>query len=187
MAVNFPKLDLQVPTAAGAASSSGPAMATSGGGGDSANAGGEQQGTISWQTTLPLGFTLRLDQHSKTQQIHVAALASGAESEEEPSDATYHLAAVISSIRDTPRGSEHLVVHVRNPDIGDNGAGWLLFNDFLVQPVSEESVLGLNDWWRAPIVALYANADRQGLADALAAIVKQYPYKISTRILTHPG
>ncbi|KAJ2844648.1 poly(A)-specific ribonuclease, partial [Coemansia erecta] len=189
-------LDLQAPTASSTTASTGPPLA--GSNADSATGGAEQQGAASWQTTLPLGFSLRLEHQNKhQQQVHVAAIDTGPGSEkkkeeeeegkEEPGNSTYRLAAVISTIRDTPRGSEHLVIHVRNPDKHDGGGGnWLLFNDFLVQPVSEESVVGLSDWWRAPTVALYASADRQCLADALAAIVDKYPYKISTRILTHP-
>ncbi|KAJ1663291.1 poly(A)-specific ribonuclease [Coemansia sp. RSA 1813] len=201
MAINFPKLDLKAPSSLppqpapslptkGTTSSGATAALLAGGdpGLSSANVGEQQGAATSWQTTLPLGFTLHLDRQNKDQQVHVSALDKSFKPEEvthNNGSTTYQLSAVVSAIRDTPRGPEHLVVHVRNPDKHDGGS-WLLFNDFLVQPVSEESVVGLSDWWRAPTIALYASADRQCLADTLADIVKQYPYKISTRILTHP-
>ncbi|KAJ1734369.1 poly(A)-specific ribonuclease [Coemansia sp. Benny D160-2] len=190
--VNFPKLDpplLPPKSVTGSGIVQTPLSALAGGDhGSSVSSSGEQQMAASWQTSLPLGFTLDLDRQSEDQQVHVGALGCSAgleDGEERSADATYQLAAVISTIRDTPRGAEHLLVHIRNPD--KQQGGWLLFNDFLVQPVSEESVVGLNDWWRSPSVALYGSIDRQLLAETLANITRRHPYKISTRILTNPS
>ncbi|PIA13146.1 hypothetical protein COEREDRAFT_49789 [Coemansia reversa NRRL 1564] len=93
------------------------------------------------------------------------------------------LVALVSSIRDVRRGPEHLIVHVRDPE---NSATWLLFNDFLVQPVAEDSVVGLYDWWREPSIAIYANTQRQQLKEVVDAVCHQHPYKISSKILTTP-
>ncbi|KAJ2719423.1 poly(A)-specific ribonuclease [Coemansia sp. Benny D115] len=105
------------------------------------------------------------------------------EDEDESALHTFELVAVVSGIRDTARDREHLVVHVRDPS---NPNGWLLFNDFLVQPVPEVSVVSLHDWWRTPSIAIYANSNRSDLTRCISQIVKQHPYKINTRILTSP-
>ncbi|KAJ1994810.1 poly(A)-specific ribonuclease [Coemansia spiralis] len=80
----------------------------------------------------------------------------------------FQLAAVVSSIRDTPRGPEHLVAHVWAGE-------WLLFNDFLVQPMD---VVAPADWC-TPVVALYRRAGHTADRPSEPAI--------STRILTHPA
>ncbi|KAJ1721915.1 poly(A)-specific ribonuclease, partial [Coemansia biformis] len=96
----------------------------------------------------------------------------------------FRLAAVVSEIRDQPRGRGHLVVHVRNPD---DPCKWLLFNDFLVQPASEDSVTRLYDKWRMPSIAVYADESREDLASIVEAVVDRHPYKFSTSILTSPS
>ncbi|KAJ2866522.1 poly(A)-specific ribonuclease [Coemansia aciculifera] len=103
-----------------------------------------------WQLSLPNEFDLEV---SADGDCPVRALPPG---EGTGQQCRMQLAAVVSSIRDTPKGAEHLVVHVREPQSA--GGGWLLLNDFLVQPVAESSVVTLGDWWRTPSIALYALA-----------------------------
>ncbi|KAJ2030478.1 poly(A)-specific ribonuclease, partial [Coemansia sp. S610] len=125
-----------------------------------------------WQLALPSGFDLEV---SADGDCPVRALPPG-----ESSQYRMQLAAVVSSIRDTPKGNEHLVVHVRVPQAA--GGGWLLLNDFLVQPVTESSVVTLGDWWRTPSIALYAQSPNM---DESAAV--ESPVDLSsTLILTAP-
>ncbi|KAI9473360.1 ubiquitin carboxyl-terminal hydrolase-domain-containing protein [Coemansia mojavensis] len=85
--------------------------------------------------------------------------------------ARFKLVAVISSIRDTRRGPEHLVAHIRDPD---DAQSWLLFNDFLVQRVRVDSVTAFYDWWRMPSVAVYANSDRtSSLQDIIQTVAQR--------------
>ncbi|KAJ2629817.1 poly(A)-specific ribonuclease [Coemansia sp. RSA 1290] len=128
---------------------------------------------------LPTEFNLQV---AETQ---VQALSIEDSSElAEGKVARFKLVAVISSIRDTRRGPEHLVAHIRDPD---DAQSWLLFNDFLVQRVRVDSVTAFYDWWRMPSVAVYANSDRtSSLQDIIQTVAQRFPYKISTRILTAP-
>ncbi|KAJ2668660.1 poly(A)-specific ribonuclease [Coemansia sp. RSA 1085] len=132
-----------------------------------------------WQMALPTEFNLQV---AETQ---VQALSIEDSSElAEGKVARFKLVAVISSIRDTRRGPEHLVAHIRDPD---DAQSWLLFNDFLVQRVRVDSVTAFYDWWRMPSVAVYANSDRtSSLQDIIQTVAQRFPYKISTRILTAP-
>ncbi|KAJ2824248.1 poly(A)-specific ribonuclease, partial [Coemansia furcata] len=128
-----------------------------------------------WQLTLPAEFDLDVG----TGECPVRALLPD---EEEAPLCRLRLAAVVSSIRDTPRGAEHLVVHVREPD---GGGGWLLLNDFLVQPAAESSVVALGEWWRTPSIALYAVAPPNA-----PAVVDDHPPTLSSsalQILTSPA
>ncbi|KAJ2887911.1 poly(A)-specific ribonuclease, partial [Coemansia aciculifera] len=100
-----------------------------------------------WQLSLPTKFDLRVGEDA----VDVRGEIPGEEGVE-----NMRLVAVVSSIRDTPKGAEHLVVHVRDPS--NDAGGWLLFNDFLVQPATESSVITLGDWWRTPSIALYSSS-----------------------------
>ncbi|KAJ2379265.1 poly(A)-specific ribonuclease [Coemansia sp. RSA 2607] len=210
LALNFPIADQTFAGASATASSTAAPAATSsinaaGSGGLSVGVGGSSnvntaadaasQMASSWQTPLPTEFCMTVGsddassesttQSSNRVQVHPVRSTDEtgkAEADLRPSS-TFKLVAIISSIRDTTRGPEHLVMHTRDPH---NAESWLLFNDFLVQPVPEERVIGLNDWWRVPSIAIYANADRSQLAEAVGDITRRFPYKISTRILTSP-
>ncbi|KAJ2581787.1 hypothetical protein EV177_010389, partial [Coemansia sp. RSA 1804] len=98
--VNFPKLDpplLPPKSVTGSGIVQTPLSALAGGDhGPSVSSSGEQQMAASWQTSLPLGFTLDLDRQSEDQQVHVGALGCSAgleDGEERSADATYQLAA----------------------------------------------------------------------------------------------
>ncbi|KAJ2850425.1 poly(A)-specific ribonuclease [Coemansia brasiliensis] len=132
-----------------------------------------------WQMALPTEFNLHV------AEAQVQALSTDELSEQQPEGkvSRFELVAVISSIRDTRRGPEHLVAHIRDPD---DAQSWLLFNDFLVQRVQVDSVTALYDWWRLPSVAVYANSDRTSLQGILKMVAQRFPYRISTRILTAP-
>ncbi|KAJ1833979.1 poly(A)-specific ribonuclease [Coemansia sp. RSA 2711] len=136
---------------------------------------GEGSGSNPWQMTLPLSFALRVSAADTRALPDDDDAAHG-----EP---RLELAAVVSSVRDTRRGPDHLVVHVRDPD---DAARWLLLNDFLVQRVPVASVAAFHDWWRLPAIAVYARPDRHALQAAVAAVTRSHPYRISTRILTAP-
>ncbi|KAJ2777998.1 poly(A)-specific ribonuclease [Coemansia interrupta] len=214
LALNFPIAEQTFPGAniaasttaatatAASVSAAGSGSVSVGAGGSSSASGGSSgadagaQMASSWQTPLPTEFCMTVsgeDASSESAspgngrvQIHPAKGTDEtleSESESRPCS-TFKLVAIISSIRDTSRGPEHLVMHTRDPH---NDNGWLLFNDFLVQPVPEERVVGLNDWWRVPSIAIYANADRSQLAETVDDIARRFPYKISTRILTSPS
>ncbi|KAJ1724940.1 poly(A)-specific ribonuclease [Coemansia erecta] len=213
LALNFPIADqtfaganATAPSAAVSATAPGASTAGSGplsvGAGGSSNASGGNPGadpatqmTSSWQTPLPTEFCMTVSSEDASSgsvsqdngRVQVYPAKSTDETVETESESRpcsrFKLVAIISSIRDTSRGPEHLVMHTRDPH---NADGWLLFNDFLVQPVPEERVVGLNDWWRVPSIAIYANADRSQLAQAVDDIARRFPYKISTRILTSP-
>ncbi|KAJ2082203.1 poly(A)-specific ribonuclease [Coemansia sp. RSA 988] len=155
----------------------------------------------SWQMTLPTSFELSVgaDDETSDHPVQVRAAdhsdASAADAVAEGDGALcpssvlggakeqFQLVALVSSIRDVRRGPEHLIVHVRDPE---DPTAWLLFNDFLVQPVTEDSVVGLYDWWRVPSIAIYANAQRQQLDEVVDAVCRHHPYRISTKILTTP-
>ncbi|KAJ1960957.1 poly(A)-specific ribonuclease [Dipsacomyces acuminosporus] len=164
--------------------------------------------TAQWQLSLPKTFGLKVthDQADAAssanatkpnpkRRVQVIPLDSPADKDQGDESAegdeqmaeeldNFELVAVISSIRDTPRSSEHLITHIKDPE---NHDGWLLFNDFLVQYVPEDRVTCLFDWWRTPSIAIYANTDRRSLAKAIDVIKKHHPYKISTKILTYPS
>ncbi|KAJ2641841.1 poly(A)-specific ribonuclease, partial [Coemansia sp. RSA 1694] len=163
-----------------------------------------------WQLSLPTEFDLCVSTSSSSSPDSAAAAAApasgdccppvrvlptsgGAESEstsDGQSVCHMRLVAVVSSIRDTPKGAEHLVVHVREPHqpstddgsgSGSDGGGWLLLNDFLVQPAAEASVVSLGDWWRTPSIALYSTS---------SSSLPPSPVSISTastHILTAPA
>ncbi|KAJ2161964.1 poly(A)-specific ribonuclease [Coemansia sp. RSA 552] len=180
-----PGLSAAVPVTPANSSSGGPLLSSQG-----ASAAGS--GGSSWQMTLPTAFGLALAPEADSAGPKVLVREADrppanteAEPEADPAapDTTgFRLVAVVSAIRDTRRGPEHLVAHVRIP--GSNK--WLLFNDFLVQPVPEESVTALHDWWRVPSLAIYANTARQELESLIQIITHYHPYKISTKILTSP-
>ncbi|KAJ1948939.1 poly(A)-specific ribonuclease [Linderina pennispora] len=163
LAVNFSAID--APSTGTVPMNSAPAPMASAGGG---NAGAEP-----WRFTLPMRLDLTVTS-DKSARVKVGENREG----------NFELVAVVSSIRDTARGPEHLVAHVRDPDSPD---GWLLFNDFLVQPAAQAAVTGLGDAWRAPSFAMYANTSRAPLANAVNLIKRRFPYRISTRILTQPA
>ncbi|KAJ2614464.1 poly(A)-specific ribonuclease [Coemansia sp. RSA 1365] len=159
---------------------------------------GAKEDGSSWQMTLPTAFELSVgaDDDTVDQSVRVraadypdTAVATAGDEESRPptvlddANGRFELVALVSSIRDVRRGPEHLIVHVRDPK---DPAAWLLFNDFLVQPVAEDSVVGLYDWWREPSIAIYANTQRQQLAEVVDAVCRQHPYKISSKILTTP-
>ncbi|KAJ2255996.1 poly(A)-specific ribonuclease [Coemansia sp. RSA 455] len=129
-----------------------------------------------WQLSLPNEFDLEV---SADGDCPVRALPPG---EGDGQQCRMQLAAVVSSIRDTPKGAEHLVVHVREPRSA--GGGWLLLNDFLVQPAAESSVVAFGDWWRTPSIALYALAP--GDEETSATQCYSAPSMSSTLILTAP-
>ncbi|KAJ1822794.1 poly(A)-specific ribonuclease [Coemansia sp. RSA 2599] len=208
LAFNFPVVD-NASSGANASAGLGTVAASTGPGG-AAGGGTDAGGQASnpWQMSLPTEFRLairgseRPPASSSSQasggngnaRVHVLPAKaketsddSAGQGDEADADyacvSTFNLVAVISGIRDTPRGSEHLVMHVRDPS---NPGSWLLFNDFLVQAVPEDRVVGLFDWWRVPSVAVYVNGDRASLARTIEAVTQQFPYKISTRILTMP-
>ncbi|KAJ1721929.1 poly(A)-specific ribonuclease, partial [Coemansia biformis] len=184
--LNFPS-QLPVDAAAGATDLAG-----------GANVSSTNEGASAWQMTLPTMFELDSvpSDDGYVQRVHVrapdnpstagAADEGGQESEPGTSGVRrqFRLAAVVSEIRDQPRGRGHLVVHVRNPD---DPCKWLLFNDFLVQPASEDSVTRLYDKWRMPSIAVYADESREDLASIVEAVVNRHPYKFSTSILTSPS
>ncbi|KAJ2857978.1 poly(A)-specific ribonuclease [Coemansia erecta] len=198
----------------GSAASGGTTGAGVGAGGAGVGGSMDASGQVSspWQMSLPTEFRLATRDSEKTAlsntsqgnsgnggssspRVHVLPAkttgpledSSGQadESEADGDYSTFNLVAVISGIRDTPRGSEHLVMHVRDPS---NPGTWLLFNDFLVQSVPEDRVVGLFDWWRVPSVAVYvnSNSNRSSLAQTIDTVTRQFPYKLSTRILTMP-
>ncbi|KAJ1852262.1 poly(A)-specific ribonuclease [Coemansia sp. RSA 1822] len=169
LALNFPPLSSTLDSTSAASS---PLLNASTGAAKSAAA--ENAG--SWQMTLPTAFALQMSD-SEMQALPVD------EMERNKAQSRFDLVAIVSSIRDTRRGPEHLVVHVRDPN---DSAAWLLFNDFLVQRVPEESATVFNDWWRTPSIAVYANARCQPLQGVIQTIAHYHPYKISTRILTVP-
>ncbi|KAJ2235940.1 poly(A)-specific ribonuclease [Coemansia sp. RSA 1722] len=212
LAFNFPVVDSMSSGAnnsssLGVAASTGTSTAVTASASASAAGGGmDAGGQISspWQLSLPTEFRLVIREPTKASASssypgssisnpRVQVLPAKNEEKQEDSEendgletgacSTFNLVAVVSGIRDTPRGAEHLVVHVRDPS---TPGGWLLFNDFLVQPVSEDRVVGLFDWWRVPSLAIYANSDRVSLTQSIDTVTRQFPYKISTRILTMP-
>ncbi|KAJ2489402.1 poly(A)-specific ribonuclease [Coemansia sp. RSA 2050] len=126
-----------------------------------------------WQLSLPNEFDLEV---SIDGNCPVRALPPG-----ETPQCRMQLAAVVSSIRDTPKGTEHLVIHVRVPQAA--GGGWLLLNDFLVQPATESSVVTLGDWWRTPSIALYAQSPNK---EEEPVTVESPVDMSSTLILTAP-
>ncbi|KAJ2818960.1 poly(A)-specific ribonuclease, partial [Coemansia erecta] len=174
LALNFPPLSTLATAAAAADSASGASSPLLNA---STSAAAENAGS-SWQMTLPTAFALQVSD-TDTQALPIEEMAAAENTEQ----SRFELAAVVSSIHDSRRGPEHLVVHVRDPD--DPGK-WLLFNDFLVQRVPEESVTAFYEWWRTPSIAIYANASSRSLQGAIQAISHYHPYKISTRILTVP-
>ncbi|KAJ2745057.1 poly(A)-specific ribonuclease [Coemansia sp. BCRC 34301] len=136
-----------------------------------------------WQLNLPTEFDL--DVSDTAGDCSIRALPPG-EIAAGQHVSRMRLAAVVSSIRDTPKGAEHLVVHVREPQSSTSSGSWLLLNDFLVQPVAESPVVKLGDWWRTPSIALYT-LSLPG-ADCKATLTQCRPQLTisSTSILTTP-
>lgn len=56
---------------------------------------------------------------------------------------------------DSVSRKHNLVAYIRN-GIKDQ---WLLFNDFLVMPISEDEVFDLSPSWKKPVIVIYLNVD----------------------------
>jgi len=119
---------------------------------------------------LPLYMRLQFD--SAADRFLVRRLESADEAAEEGGETCidYELVAVVSCVfggseRDWKEGDaedgRHLISHVRvRPEDDNSGptAQWLLVNDFLIRPVSEDEVVRFQEW-RTPAVIYYARKD----------------------------
>ncbi|KAF7305131.1 PAN2-PAN3 deadenylation complex catalytic subunit PAN2 [Mycena kentingensis (nom. inval.)] len=80
---------------------------------------------------------------------------------------TYELMSMVVQIV-TKEGKSHLVSIVKVPGTDDNStlaSPWYVFNDFVVQNVSEREALSFPDAWKVPSILYYERVERRGDVD----------------------
>ncbi|KAG8892779.1 poly(A)-specific ribonuclease, partial [Tulasnella sp. 408] len=87
--------------------------------------------------------------------------APGGLQDGESNDIKYKLRGVVFQVRVTPKES-HLVAAIRIPDserVSPKASPWYLFNDFVVQNVSEDEALGCPSDWKVPCILFLERQD----------------------------
>ncbi|WVQ97692.1 PAB-dependent poly(A)-specific ribonuclease subunit PAN2 [Kwoniella sp. CBS 9459] len=78
----------------------------------------------------------------------------------------YDVRSIVVQIQDTPDAPAHLVSFVKMPRSStESASSWVMFNDFLVRPVTEEEVFTFPDLWKVPAVIILERVDSENLID----------------------
>ncbi len=87
----------------------------------------------------------------------------------------YQLRGLVAEIRTDPQDT-HLVAFVNMEETTSDSCSWVLFNDFLVKPVTEEEATGFPGPWKVPAVVTYEQLKVIDFREAL-------PLKVDISIL----
>ncbi|KAL0243535.1 PAB-dependent poly(A)-specific ribonuclease subunit PAN2 [Cryptococcus tetragattii IND107] len=96
---------------------------------------------------LPKGVTIRY--------------AGNLENDQEE-EVKYSIRSMVVQIQESPDAVAHLVSFVKMPS-EDDSSTWIMFNDFLVRPVSEDEVLSFPDQWKVPAVIILERENTEEL------------------------
>ncbi|WVQ76650.1 PAB-dependent poly(A)-specific ribonuclease subunit PAN2 [Cryptococcus sp. DSM 104548] len=77
----------------------------------------------------------------------------------------YAVRSMVVQIQDSAENAAHLVSFVKIPATGTKESSWVMFNDFLVRPVSEAEVFSFPDQWKVPAVIIFEREDVDTLLD----------------------
>ena len=82
-------------------------------------------------------------------------------------------------VTDEADAPSHLVSLVKIPQAEESGPGeWVMFNDFVVRPVSEEAALSFAADWKTPAVLIFERVDSHTALD-----LSRLPTSLDTEIL----
>ncbi|KAJ6525112.1 ubiquitin carboxyl-terminal hydrolase-domain-containing protein [Mycena sp. CBHHK59/15] len=106
---------------------------------------------------------------------------------DDPEKAIYELRSIVVQIV-TKEKNSHLVAIVKVPEAegrGDLSSPWFVFNDFVVQNISEEEALSFPDSWKIPAILYFERVyqpnslDFSGLPSAIDAAILSHDTSIS--------
>ncbi|KDQ12374.1 hypothetical protein BOTBODRAFT_134946 [Botryobasidium botryosum FD-172 SS1] len=114
-------------------------------------------------------------------------IRSYGEAESEDLDvATYELRAFIVQVRASK--ANHLVAIVKVPEAPPDQSPWYIFNDFVVENISEQEALSFPDKWKVPCVLYFERVDMRdhldfsGLPDELDRAILGQRISLATNV-----
>ncbi|EIW68674.1 hypothetical protein TREMEDRAFT_31884 [Tremella mesenterica DSM 1558] len=76
-----------------------------------------------------------------------------------PEAVAYQLRSLVIQVQDTLDAPSHLVAFAKIDADDDSDGGWVMFNDFVVRPISEETVFSFPADWKTPAVCIFERVD----------------------------
>lgn len=117
-----------------------------------------QSGGNTFNRFLPTAFKAR--PHSSGVEYGNCSLDSLAALKE--GEIAYALRGLVVQIQSEEDGA-HLVALVKKSGCKDNSPDWLLFNDFLVQEITETEALAFRGSWKIPAILYYERVDTDAI------------------------
>ncbi|KAJ7724179.1 ubiquitin carboxyl-terminal hydrolase-domain-containing protein [Mycena maculata] len=130
----------------------------------------------------PESFSYWQDNRAQTFLKPQIELHGQVEGVDDPESAVYSLRSLVVQIV-TKEKNSHLVAIVKVPEAEgrtDLVSPWFVFNDFVVQNISEEEALSFPDSWKVPAIVYFERIDRHDSLDFSAL-----PSEMDAAILSH--